>query len=372
MHICLYSHQESHVGGGQISTATTAKYLKKYHHTVILCSNIPSLRVHLKSAKPDILLHHNIKDMVAVQRLAEKHHIPFIPTINGLFTCGKGTHIRYSYFGEPNLRCSLTCMIRCSIQGHYRMPFPRQQQLKYLLSAPYRYARMRARIAALNKSAAVIAVGKTLKEILQLNGVTAPIVVVPQPVDEDILNKPNVKKQENKLRILFTNGFDTTKGILPLLDAFSRLNRNDAELLITGRIYPIIKSITVPKDVTVLGEVPFERLKELYYTSDILAYPTLLFEPFGRAWAEAACVGLPIIAFKGRAGPADYLEHGKTAYLADLNVAALQEGIETLLDNAALRKKLSRNVREFARKHFLAPVVADKLINVYASTRADS
>ena len=365
MDICLYSRQESHVGGGQVSTATAIAYLRKHRQQVTVCDTLPALRRYLQGTKPDILLHHNIKDLVSVQRLAEKRHIPFVPTINGLFTCGKGTHIRYSYFGEPNLRCSLMCMMRCSIRGHYRMSFPRRQQLKYLLSAPYRYSRMRARITALNKSAAVIAIGKTLKEILRINGVTAPIHIIPQPVDEDILRKPILKKGKRKLRILFTNGFDTTKGILPLLDAFSRLNRNDAELLIAGRIYPIIKNVAVPKNVVVLGEVPFEKLKELYYSSDILAYPTLLFEPFGRAWAEAACTGLPTIAFQGRAGPADYLEHGKTAYLAELDTAALAEGLQTLLDDPGLRKRLSQNVRGFAERNFLASSVIKRLLVIY-------
>jgi len=351
-------------GGGGKSTNITIKYLRKQGHHVFPFYSAKELKKKIKEEKPDLILHHNIVNMVKIYNISKKYKIPFIPTINGLFTCGKGTHILYSYYGIPCFKCSLTGIIRCTLKGHYKMPFPFFQLLKFLLTSPYRYYRIKRRINVLNKSAAVIAIGKTLKKILQTNNVKNKIYVVPQPIDDDILKKPKIKEKERigeeEKKILFTNGFDTTKGILPLLDAFSELNRDDTELIITGRIYPIIKKIKPQKNVKILGEVSYEKLKKLYYSSDILAYPTLLFEPFGRAWAEGALTGLPIIAFKDRGGPADYPN-----YLVNLDKEELKKEINILLDN----KKTKNKMNEISKKEFLADNVVKKLIKIYKEAK---
>ena len=87
-------------GGGGKSTNITIKYLRKQGHHVFPFYSAKELKKKIKEEKPDLILHHNIVNMVKIYNISKKYKIPFIPTINGLFTCGKGTHILYSYYGK--------------------------------------------------------------------------------------------------------------------------------------------------------------------------------------------------------------------------------------------------------------------------------
>ena len=51
--------------------------------------------------------------------------------------------------------------------------------------------------------------------------------------------------------------------------------------------------------------------------------------------------------------------------ISDFNVEAYAEQIKRLFEDEALYKKISRNAREYAKKNFLADVVARKYEKVF-------
>ena len=84
---------------------------------------------------------------------------------------------------------------------------------------------------------------------------------------------------------------------------------------------------------------------------DVLAHPAAD-EPFGRVICEAMAVGTPVVALN-RGGPADILRHGETGWLADVDApASLAEGVARLLDDEALRTRLSANAADAVRRDF--------------------
>jgi len=114
-----------------------------------------------------------------------------------------------------------------------------------------------------------------------------------------------------------------------------------------------------------LGKIPSKLMKNYYYSAHVVLFPSIWFEAFGRAWAEACMCGKPVVAFKGRGGASDYLKHEETALLSDYDVDEYAEQIKRLFEDEALYRKISRNAREYAKKNFSADVIAKKYEKVF-------
>lgn len=365
MLIYIYSKTSGRVGsGGGKSTFTTAKYLNLNNHKTYTLTSISALESSIKKEKPNLILHHNITDMIKIYKICKKYNIPLIVTVNNLISCTSGTHIiQDNKFGKPYLKSNFYKSFLALYHEKYVRPF--NEKLFAYITLPYRYYLMNKRIEVLNKAAGVIAISHTLKKLLEINGVKKKIYVCPQPIDNLFLVDPNIKRKEKK--ILFVGGGEPFKGIYVLIEAFKKLNRKDINLLIAGEIRKAHK-ISIkkyPKNIKFLGQLKEEELKKLYYKSTFLVFPNLWFEAFGRGWAEALTCGCPVLAFRNRGGPADYLEHNKNTYLLNENMEELKKGLYVMIKDKKLREKLSKNGREFAKNNLIASVVVRKLIKIY-------
>ncbi len=365
MEIILFSHQDMGMsGGGGTSSSLTAELLRKRGHSVRFITSFHALKKEIAIKRPDIVLHHNIHDLTVVGIYCLLKHIPLAVTINGQLLCAKGTHLVGRGFGIAHKVCGLFCFMRCGWKGHYKMQFPISKRIILLLSAPYRWVRMQARKAILQR-VAVICIGKTLANVLRCNGIThSRVYVCPQPIPQVFFEE---HKTRRKRQFLFAGGLDTTKGSMVLLEAFSRLQDN-VELFITGRIYPICRKEDFPwlndPRIKMLGEVSQEEMLQLYRASYACVFPSLLLEPFGRVWAEALACGTPVLGIRGRGGPDDYLDEN-SALLVEPTVEALREGMERLLNDKVLYKKLIKSATARARTLFHESRVGERLEEIY-------
>jgi len=364
MIIYLYTKSFGDFGGGAKSSRTTFEYLKK-ENCVEQFSYVKDLKKNIKIKKPDVVLHHNREDLIKVFKVCKKFKIPLIVTVNGLWGCGKGTNIKKKY--DECFKCSLNGIIRCSLESEENV----LKKIKSVLESPLRYYIIKKRLKILNGVSGLIAIGQTLKKILEINGVKREIYISPQPIDDSFLIKPDILKKKNKKnkkkKILFNCSWDSTKGFILLLEAFNKLKRNDAELLIIGRKINVSEKEIRPyinDKIKFIEKVPLDIMKNYYYSSDIFVFPSLIFEPFGRSWAEAALAGLPIISFKGRGGASDYLNK-ENSYLIDVDADKLAEAMNKLLDDEKLRKKIGENARTYAKNNLAASVVVPRLIKIY-------
>ncbi len=133
-------------------------------------------------------------------------------------------------------------------------------------------------------------------------------------------------------RILFVGSDWRRKGGPTLLEAFRQVREvhPDAELVLVGKTPPINEP-----NVTVLGELPLDRVSHEYQRSTVFCVPTLR-EPFGIVFVEAMSYGMPVVATKIGALP-DMVEDGVNGYLvAPGDVRALAEHLITLLREADL------------------------------------
>lgn len=97
---------------------------------------------------------------------------------------------------------------------------------------------------------------------------------------------------------------------------------------------------------------PKEALPSLYAQTDILLFPSIWAEPFGRVIVEAMAAGVTVVG-TAVGGAAEILTDGENALTFPPNEPeALSHQLKRLLDSPALRERLARSARQTAAEKF--------------------
>jgi len=120
------------------------------------------------------------------------------------------------------------------------------------------------------------------------------------------------------------------------------------KLIIVGQKYWPLNG-EIPDGVVLLGDSPWEVLRNLYKMADLFCMPSR-FEPFGIVFAEASSFGVPCIGRKLCAMP-EIIKPGINGYLVDNeNPENLAELMVKVLEDGDMKfkmKKLSKNYRDY-------------------------
>jgi glycosyltransferase involved in cell wall biosynthesis len=101
--------------------------------------------------------------------------------------------------------------------------------------------------------------------------------------------------------------------------------------------------------LTLLGDVPWERLPEVYAAADVFALLSSS-EPWGVVVNEAAAAGLPIVLSQSVGAAPDLLEDGRSGILVPSDDAdAAATALTRLAADPALRAAMGRRSRELVR-----------------------
>src|SRR4051812_14050137 len=142
------------------------------------------------------------------------------------------------------------------------------------------------------------------------------------------------------------------KNLTLLLEAWEALaaQRGSARLALVGRgpLEEEIRRREIP-GVHVAGLMHGLDLSTAYASADIFAFPSAT-ETFGNSLLEAMGSGLPsLVAAAG--GVLEFSQHGGNAWLvAPDSVSAIAEGLHRLLEDAALRRRLSEGALRTAHE----------------------
>jgi glycogen synthase len=158
--------------------------------------------------------------------------------------------------------------------------------------------------------------------------------------------------------VLFVGRLSPEKGILELVQAA------DGMKLVVAGDGPLREHVP-----GALGFVPHHALGPLYERAAVVAVPSHR-EGFGVVCAEAMAHARPVVA-SAVGGLLDLVTDGETGVLVPpRDVAALRAGLERLLADGALRRRLGEAGRERARVRFSWPAVTDATLEAYEDALA--
>ena len=110
-------------------------------------------------------------------------------------------------------------------------------------------------------------------------------------------------------------------------------------------------------NVEFVGEIGDHLKSDFLGNAVALVFPIQWLEPFGLVMIEAMACGTPVIAFN-RGAVSEVLEHGKTGFIVDTEVQA----VEALQNVGRLDRKLIRKTFE---QRFTAEIMARNYVEVY-------
>jgi glycosyltransferase involved in cell wall biosynthesis len=176
------------------------------------------------------------------------------------------------------------------------------------------------------------------------------IEVVPSGVDVP----PEIGEEATPPEVLYAGRLSPEKGVLELVEAAGAMN------LVVAGDGPLRDR--VPQ---ALGFVPPAELARLYARAAVVACPSHR-EGFGVACLEAMAHARPVVA-SGVGGLLDLVVNGETGIIVEPgNVQALRAGLERLLADAELRRRMGEAGRRRAAEHFSWDAVTRKTLDVYA------
>ena len=176
-------------------------------------------------------------------------------------------------------------------------------------------------------------------------------------IDTSFFDRRKSRKIEGE-PYLFAIGNDISRDFELLLEAAERLSV--PVVLHTSRKI----NRPVPPGVRVqAGWISFEQLRDLYANALAVVMPlhdTL--HPGGiNSVLEALSMSCPLVASASK-GVIDYLEHGKTAWVVEPgNVQALRAGLDRIIADAPLRKRLGESGRQFCETTCAMPIYAARV-----------
>jgi glycosyltransferase involved in cell wall biosynthesis len=142
------------------------------------------------------------------------------------------------------------------------------------------------------------------------------------------------------------------KGFEVLMESFARVTRvlPEAELMLVGegpqrpRLEQQARRLGCAGQVRFAGNTPYERMREAYAAANIVVFPSLVPEGFGRVVVEAARVGRPVIA-SAVGGVPEMLEPDCGVLVPPGNVKALAEAMLALARDPERQVRLAANAR---------------------------
>ncbi|MBU4068921.1 MAG: glycogen synthase [Proteobacteria bacterium] len=252
---------------------------------------------------------------------------------------------------------------------------------------------------ALEMADAIIAVSQGMKaDILRLFAVPEEkIKIVYNGIDtqdyKPIYSKDSLVKYgvtPNIPYVLFVGRITRQKGIIHLVNAFHKMNRDVQMVFAAGQpdtpeiaeeMQTKVKEIQKHRKVVWIQEwIKIREKIELYSNAAVFCCPSV-YEPFGIINLEAMACGTPVVA-SAVGGIAEIVQHGKTGLLVPLELDPsnpfepvdaeafardLAENLDRVLASEELQKSMGEAGRKRAETVFSWKAIAQATLDVYRS-----
>lgn len=176
---------------------------------------------------------------------------------------------------------------------------------------------------------------------------------------------PANESKDDVFRIIYCGNISPRKGVHYLLQAFTELKLDNAELWLIGSApHPSFSRMIAPyesKKIRFLGTFPQNELSRIYHQGSIFVLPSLA-DGFGMVIPQAMACGLPVIVTEN-VGAADIVTSGVDGYVIPIrDLSALKEKIRALYEQADLRQRMSFAAIKKVSSYFSWDAYGDRLL----------
>ncbi len=172
--------------------------------------------------------------------------------------------------------------------------------------------------------------------------------------------------------LLYHGRVDRRKGALDMLDALGRLasNGRDFRLIVSGigpdseAVQARVSELGLDAQTEITGYADYAETPAIYQRGDVFLSPTYA-EGFSNTILEAMACGLPVVSCFA-VGVIDCLRDGENGLLVPPgDIPALAAAIARMLDDIALRRRLTEQAYDEAQRLYSWPVIARQIVGVY-------
>jgi len=295
----------------------------------------------------------------------QKLDIPLFATIESYPTlCPKGDRIFHGK-EECKIKCSYLQFLSCQKDSIEIGKMKNEWYLKYnvaALSYIYQY------YAQLNKALPycnLIAISGYVHELLQQQGHKSTVISNALPVEKFTKIIKNEPRKNERIKILYLGSLIKSKGAQVLLQALEGL---PVDCLIYGNgVLQEELQTTIQQhnlQAKICAPVPYDKIPALYADADIVVFPSLWPEPFGRIAIEALAAGKPVIG-SAIGGIKETIVEETGILVEPGDAGQLREAIKLLMHNPALRKEMGKKGRKVVEELYAEEKVVGRLIAVY-------
>jgi glycosyltransferase involved in cell wall biosynthesis len=194
------------------------------------------------------------------------------------------------------------------------------------------------------------------KNLKKLN-IKNPIAIIPNGIKAATKIK-KIKKNKSFKYVLFLSRIHPKKGIVNLLNAWSKVANNKWKLKIAGpgdkrhlkHLENLIKSLKIQNSVEYIGEINDKKKYEEYKKSDLFVLPSFS-ENFGIVVAEALSTGLPVITTKQT--PWESLNKNSCGWCIEANERSLTDTLNKVFNMSQKDlKKMSINAIKYSKSFY--------------------
>ena len=210
----------------------------------------------------------------------------------------------------------------------------------------------------------VIVLSEEWREIVASIEPSCRLVVIPNPVE---VPPWSARLSDPPAQVLFLGVLAERKGVLDLLRAWARVvaRHPHARLVLAGAgrdpsVAAQVESLGIEGSVSMPGWVGPDERARLLRASWVFTLPSHI-EAMPMAVLEAMAAGVPVVATRVGGIPSA-VSHGVTGFLVEpRDPAALAQGLDRLLSDAAMRRSMGLAGRARALDHFSAERIVPRI-----------
>lgn len=312
----------------------------------------------------DVVHAMNVYSIPGTVKAAVKHGIPSVITINSHWlTCPTGMMLK-----PDSTVCDGNCGFIKTFQCYSNSNFS-----EMVLGTLYSPLQKHTRKKYASKADAVVSISKSLEGYVKQVINPRRSYVIPSIINVD---EYNVKPEEDyRSDILFLGALIKPKGCEYLIRAMPEIAKEHPEVVLRilgdGTEYNYLRKLSerleIEKNVIFEGIVPYENTPVYYASTDIVVFPSIWPEPFGRISAEAMAAGKPVVA-SNVGGIAETVIDGQTGILVEPgNSKHIAEALFYLLENPGTRREMGEQGRIIATNKYSANIIGKRYIEVFRS-----